>query len=364
MLLPGVVEAFRLQAEFCATFGSPLYAQLLAHAAEDIERGGPVAQVVDDWTGNPFPDALALRLMGGVHRLVLDGAAPQLARFYPSVGGDPEWPAVGAAFLRVVDAHAATLRAALDQPVQTNEVRRSAALLGGFLTVSAACQLPLRLLEIGSSAGLNLCWDGYRYEVTPPAAEGTAAALRPVWGDPGSPVTIHTEWTGPLDIFGTAARVDQRAGCDLAPVDVTDPTQVRRLESFVWPDQIERLAHLRAAVDLVRRRTPPALSRRSAAHWLGEQLAEPRAGVATIVFHSIMWWYLSEAERDRVTAIIRGAGERATAHAPVAWLRLELMDATESDLRLTRWPDGQELVLGRADSHGRYVHWASHPRPV
>jgi hypothetical protein len=294
--------------------------------------------------------------MGGVHRLVLEGAAPELARFYPSAGGTPAWPAVWTAFQRVVETHASTLRPALDRQVQTNEVRRSAALLGGFLTVSAVCQLPMRLLEIGSSAGLNLCWDRYRYEVAAPAARGTVATVRPVWGDPGSAVTIRTEWAGPLDIFDARATVAERAGCDLAPVDVTDPAQVRVLESFVWPDQVERLGQLRAAVDLARR-APPALARRRAAHWLAEQLAAPRPGVVTVVFHSIMWWYLSEEERDRVTAVIRHAGERDGARAPLAWLRLELMEATDADLRLTRWPDGDETLLGRADSHGRYVHW-------
>lgn len=356
MLAAGVLEAFRLQAEFCRTFGSPLYAKLLVRAAEDIERGGPVARLLDGWAGNPIPDALVLRLMGGVHRLVLDGAAPELARFYPSAGGTPAWPGVWAAFERIVEAHAPTLRPALERPVQTNEVRRSGALLGGFLSLAAAYALPLRLLEIGSSAGLNLCWDRYRYEVWHSVAEGRAAAARPVWGDPASPVTIRTEWTGPLDVFAARATVAERAGCDLAPIDITDAAQVRVLESFVWADQIERLAQLRAAVEFARR-TPPSLARRRAADWLAEQLAAPRDGVTTVVFHSIMWWYLSEEERDRVSAIIRRAGELGGGRAPLAWLRLEPMEATDADLRLTRWPDGVETLLGRADPHGRYVRW-------
>jgi hypothetical protein len=356
MLAAGTIEAFRLQSEFCAKFGSPLYAELLARAADDVERGGPVARVLDGWVGNPVPDAVVLRLLGAVHRLVLDGAAPELARSYPSAGGRPAWPATWEDFLRVVSAHEATLRLALDRHVQTNETRRSAALLGGFLSVAAAHAMALRVLEIGSSAGLNLWWDRFRYEVVPyDAADGPA---RHLWGDPGSAVTVRTGWDGPLDVFAGSASVIERAGCDLTPIDVHDRAQVRTLESFIWADQVERLAHLRAAVALARAQ-PPVVARRGAAEWLGEQLSAPRDGVATVVFHSIMWWYLSEAERDRVSALIAAAGARATATAPLAWLRLELMGSTEPDLRLTMWPGGAETLLAHADAHGRYVRWRS-----
>src|SRR5262245_12306919 len=219
MLADGVVEAFRLQGAFCGKFGSPLYAELLARAAEDVERGGPVARLLDGWTGNPVPDALVLRLLGAVHRLVLDGEAPELARYYPSAGGVPESPATWQAFLRLVETRADVLRPALDRHVQTNEVRRCMALLAGFLTVAATHPLPLRILEIGSSAGLNLCWDRYRYAVTSPA---DTRAAQHVWGDPASPVTIQSGWDGPRAIFATQAVVAARHGCDVAPLDVTD----------------------------------------------------------------------------------------------------------------------------------------------
>src|SRR6185369_14872014 len=113
MLAEGVVEAFRLQAQFSPRFDSPLYAELLSRAADDIERGGPLAHVLDGWEGKPVADALPLRLMGGVHRLVLDGAAAELAPFYPSVGGTPRWTDTWTAFLHVIERYGATLRVAI-----------------------------------------------------------------------------------------------------------------------------------------------------------------------------------------------------------------------------------------------------------
>ena len=64
-------------------------------------------------------------------------------------------------------------RGALDQPPQTNEVGRSAALLGGLLVLVDRFQLPVRLFEIGCSAGLNLRADHYRYRHPGGESSGT-----------------------------------------------------------------------------------------------------------------------------------------------------------------------------------------------
>ena len=63
-------------------------------------------------------------------------------------------------------AHAAQLRPRLQAGVtQTNDVLRSALLFPAFCLVAArAGGRPLGLVEIGTSGGLNLCWDQYRYE--------------------------------------------------------------------------------------------------------------------------------------------------------------------------------------------------------
>src|SRR5436309_2284077 len=74
------------------------------------------------------------------------GAAP---------GGGDAWPD----FRATVADRVETLRELIDLPVQTNEVGRCAALLGGFLEVARTTGLPLAILEVGSSGGLNLHWD-------------------------------------------------------------------------------------------------------------------------------------------------------------------------------------------------------------
>ena len=90
-------EAFRVQSAACAELGSPMYAELAARCATDIETGGPVAVVLAGHEDDPGPSALALRLLGSVHRLVLERRAGELAVFYPSVGGawdpGPGWRA-------------------------------------------------------------------------------------------------------------------------------------------------------------------------------------------------------------------------------------------------------------------------------
>src|SRR5690349_3797792 len=108
-------DAFRLQAEACRRLGSPMYAELLTRLAGDIDAGGPLADVLRDHEDDSGPSALALRLLGSVHRLVLERRAGALAAYYPSVGGT--WEPVGgtAAFRDLVEDRPDDVRAWLDR---------------------------------------------------------------------------------------------------------------------------------------------------------------------------------------------------------------------------------------------------------
>lgn len=338
-----IAARLRKQVGWCQELGSPLYAGLMRRAAEDVLRGGPCAAVLAGHHDDSPGSALALRFMGAVHRLVLQGQAPELAACYPSTGGDAAgdaWPA----FVAAVETHAGALRQLVNRPVQTNEVGRCAALAGGFLEIARRTRLPLSLFEIGAAAGLNLRWDCYRYQ------QGSAA-----WGPKDSPLLLAGMFEGALPPFSARVAVMQRRGCDRSPIDATSKDGRLTLRSYVWPDQIERLRLLDAALDIAAR-VPARVEQANAADWLVTALSSrPRAAV-TVVFHSIVWQYLPAADRQRITEALEGAGEAATADAPLAWLRMEAGEGV-AEVRLRLWPGGEDRLLATAGFHGRPVRW-------
>ena len=331
------------QADACAALGSPMYAHLLGKAADDVRGGGPTWRVTRGHEDDPPDSMLALRLMGATHRLVLDGGAPSLARYYPSVDGRASRRDIWTAFADVLEQHRDHLRSGLKRPVQTNEAGRSAALVGGFLTIARERGLPLRVLEVGASAGLNLRWDRYRYVSNDRS-----------WGDPRSTLRFAGIYQGspPLD---QRCEVIGRRGCDRHPVDPASRAGELTLTSYVWPDQAERLERLRHALRLARR-FPVTIDRASAGQWVERQLNRLRRGAATVLVHSIVWQYLSSRDRHRMQVAIHDAGRRARSDSAFAWLRME-PDRDTAVVTLTLWPGGEERRLARAGFHGTPVVW-------
>ena len=126
----------------------------------------------------------------------------------------------------------------------------------------------------------------------------------------------------------------------------------------MWPDQTERFRCWRPR-STWRADFPVTIDRADIPGWLAEQLDEPVPDRATVVFHSIVWQYLTDDERaDGRGGTFARRRQRATADAPLAWLRLEpAPDLTHAELRLTTWPGGEERLLARATYHVGPVQW-------
>ncbi len=358
--------------------GSPFTARLCTLLGERLTDASAVGRGVLGWPGDPGADGLALRLVGGLHALVLMGEAPELAEVYPGGGravdagsdagsnagpdarpdvgpgwgpdrGDAAalWPAVEEALTQ----QERFLLAFIESPPQTNEVARSGVLFGGFQTVAAETGLPLNILELGASAGLNLLWDHYRYGL---------GELE--WGPEDAPLRLDPEWSGPLPPLG-ALTVSGRAGCDQRPIDPLDEEARLRLRAYVWADQFDRRQRLEAALDHFAK-SGLEIDQADAADWAEVRLVRLLPGATTVLFHSIFWHYLEPDIEERIRSAIDEAAAQATLDAPFAWLRMEVHESRQfAGLYLNLWPGalngpaGETRLLAEADFHGAWVRW-------
>ena len=345
-----ILDHFTEQARWCEDLGSPFTAALLRKFAEDFKANGPVADICADWTGNPRKDALGLRLAGALHHAVLTNAAPALAATYPGHLAEWKMEAVWAEAQPWLAAHIPDIRTFIKSPPQTNETRRSIALLPGFLELAATYRMPMHLLELGASAGLNQNWDRFTYD------GGT-------WQRPGaSDVTISTIWNGPEPAHLDAAPfIASRAACDLNPIDLTNEAAFLRLKSYTWPDQAGRLARLDAAAELARH-MGVRVEQADAVDWLAQKLTKRPSEGLTVIYHSVFLVYPSKEDVARMKRLIEEAGAAATETASLAWLCFEPESLFGGDrasprmqTRLQVWPGDEPRILNESDGHVTYV---------
>ena len=336
-------DAFRIQQQYCEANAAPVYARMCAALVDGLTRRSVIGARVLDWAGEPTRDALPLRLFGGLHALVQAGRDAGLAAVYSGAVTDAR--AILATIERVLAVHEAALLPWLDGPPQTNEPGRSAALLLGLLEIARACGPRVEVLEIGSSAGLNLLIGRYRFD------------LGGAWfGPTDSLVTITPRWSGPPPDPVPLEIVSVR-GCDTAPIDATDPAVAARLAAYVWPETPERLARVRAAVEMVRAHGV-ALERADAADWIEARLAEPQAeGVTRVLMHSVVWQYLPEPVAERVRVAMAAAGARATVERPLGWVAMEPdRSVGHQVVRARWWPGGAEwTTVATSHAHGAWL---------
>jgi hypothetical protein len=341
-------EAFRLQAEWCDKLGSPFTALICRTLADRLDDTSGFGHRVLTWPLETLRgDLVALRCCGALHYHVRAEPRSKLAKIYPPnpmPDADTLWDAVATTIRHRDDA----LTHFLDTPPQTNEVSRAGVLLGGLLAVAARWGLPLSLIEIGASAGLNLNFDHFAYDL----GDGRT------WGDRQSAVRIKTDWRGEAPPIDAPLQIAARIGNDQYPLSAARADDRRRLIAYVWPDQTDRLKRLEAALDIAANH-PVEIVKEDAAKFVAACLArKARDGVARVVFHTIVLQYASTQTRAAIKQTLAAAGARATGSAPLARFSIEHEKPDQpATVRLTLWPGGEERIIGQCDSHGTWVKW-------
>jgi hypothetical protein len=229
----------------------------------------------------------------------------------------------------------------LDRSTQTNEAGRLATLV----PVLGGLHGPLALVEAGASAGLCLYPDLYDYAWPP---------LGGLVGSGGPTLTCVVE--GDVPIPERHPEVAWRGGVDLHPLDVTDPAAMAWLEMLVWPEQDDRRARLRAAIDIART-DPPRIHTGDLLEEVPALVAEAGRHGTPVVFHSAVIAYVDERDRPRFGEMMRDLVAEGRCH----WVSNEApgvvpgIDGPRLPARLVLALDGRPV--GSAQGHGHALSW-------
>ncbi|WP_242415933.1 DUF2332 domain-containing protein [Sphingomonas panni] len=323
------------QAQVVRALGSEFVAAILSAGERHLHRAPRTARLIDDWPGDPAADAVAMRFNGALHALARRGDCAALTDLYAARAGDFD-RVIGGAMAAFDDFIADWMR----EPPQTNEVARSAAIMAALMTLRAEVDLPVELLELGASAGLNLNLGRYAFDL---------GGVRV--GDAASPVRIAPDWRGPPPL-ARPVEVAAARGVDLRPLQVGDPAARERLMAYVWADQPDRAARLHHALAIARAH-PPLVEQGDIVDWLPRELSRPAgAQVCRVVVHAMSLQYCGAATHATVAAAL------AAAETPIARIGFEWTEARDAvHLTLTTYPGGRARHLATCHAYGHWIEW-------
>ena len=345
MEMASVMRSLEWQATHAEENNAPNTARVIRGFIPLLDSELMIGEKMKNWPGLSLEDAMPLRLAGGFHNLCLTGADARLVQVY--AGHVTAQDDIDRIVVAVARDHDDRLLEWFDGPPQTNEAGRSAGVMGGLLWLSGRIGPRFELIEIGSSAGINTMMNRFAFDLA-----GVKA------GPQDSPMHIQPEWRGepppdnPVEITGVQ-------GCDVAPVDLTDRDEALRLKSYVWPEVTARMVRFDAAIALAAEQAPQ-VEHCEAGGFVERQLAERReAGVARVLFHTVVWQYLPPETQAQIEAAMEQAGAAATAEHPLGWVRVETNRQTfRHEICARFWPGGEDwTLLGDAHAHGAWVNW-------
>ncbi|MDE0002046.1 MAG: DUF2332 domain-containing protein [Rhodospirillaceae bacterium] len=321
---------------------SPMYSELASGVYSDDEL---LAIAGHAMPGQPAPNML----FAAVQYLLLSGVDHPLAAHYPIMAGGESRPAP--AFSRFRDFclqhRESVVELVRTRRTQTNVVRRCTCLLPAFSLACRDTSLPLALIDLGASAGLNLNFDRYAYSYRRDGLE----VLR--WGPARAKIRLEAELRGAADLppLPAAISVASRDAIDLDPVDLDDPDQLLWLRALIWPEHVERHQQLIDAAGEMDQGNI-RMHGGDAAVILPSLLESVPFEHAPVVYSTIAFYQFPRESRRRISRTLAAAsGAR-----PVWQIALEGLNPK---LSITRYRDGtgETEILADVSAHGWWIDW-------
>ncbi|KAB2334459.1 DUF2332 domain-containing protein [Cytobacillus depressus] len=291
--------------------------------------------------GQPVPNLL----FGAVHYLLLKGKEHKLKEYYPSVVSNPKH--VEGAFNSFKDFcfqyQNEIISILQSKLVQTNEVRRCAYLYPVFSLIYEKTKKPLALIEIGTSAGLQLLWDKYSYSY------GTDE----IFGNKSSALNITSEIIGENMPFlaSTPPPVSKRMGLDLNTIDLNDEEETLWMKSLIWPEHKERLQMFEQAASYIKK-IPVQLVEGDGIGLLRDCVNMMPSDSTVCIFHTHVANQMPLEAKKILLNMIQSIGkERDVFHI--------YNNIHDRYLHLDYYVDGVESkeTIAETDGHGRWFRW-------
>ncbi|GEN52530.1 DUF2332 domain-containing protein [Halobacillus faecis] len=315
---------------------SDLYKQLSLQIAEDAY----VLQLcMKSGEGQPVPNLL----FASVHDLLLRGADHELASFYQSVTDKLDTERNPFPFFKsfCMEQEEAIVQRLKTKRVQTNEVRRCAYLYPVFCSIHKQTEKPLSLIEIGTSAGLQLLWDQYSYSYGDDQ----------FYGNPNAYVHLKSKvrkGSPPLHVLERTPSVGKRVGIDLHVSDLTQEEDVHWLKALIWPEHDERRENFEAAVQQVRT-TPPTLVEGDGVAMLPEVADEMPEDSTLCIFHTHVANQMPESVKEELFDKVSHIGQKRDVFHIYNNMndRMLHVDASVTGRFMAK-------TIGETDGHGRW----------
>ncbi|MFP7478414.1 DUF2332 domain-containing protein [Terribacillus saccharophilus] len=317
---------------------SPLYAALARGVSSDTEL---LKLCQCTRSGQPIPNLF----FASVHFLLLKGKKHPLKEYYPSIVNHPKslkdaYPEFKKFCLFHKDEISKLLKVRL---VQTNEVRRCAYLYPVFSEIYKKSNKPLALIEIGTSAGLQLLWDHYAYSYGNDEWYGSIDSTLKMMVDVKGDKFPEMEKQSP--------KVGLRIGFDLHIVNLHEEEERLWLRSFIWPDHEERVTMFNQAANYVLQ-NELTLIEGNGVELLNRYIEDIPLDQTICIYHTHVANQMSIEEKKKLLTKVESIGEtRDVYHI--------YNNIQDKNLHLDYYKDGKGhfATVAETDNHGRHFTW-------
>ncbi len=292
--------------------------------------------------GQPVPNLL----FGAVHYLLLQGTDHELKEFYPSVVNevkreDNPFPL----FKDFCMVHTEKIKYLLkNKLVQTNEVRRCAYLYPVFCFIYQQTHKPLTLIEIGTSAGLQLLWDHYSYSYNSDQTYGNDDSFVRLTSTVRKGNISHR-------LLSVTPPVNDRLGIDLHISDLTNEDDYVWLKALIWPEHKDRLENFESAVKQLRLH-PPNLIEGDGVALLSKVVKDVPDDTTICIFHTHVANQMpSEVKSELIKKVNEIGSDRDVFHI--------YNNIDDRKLHVDSIINGkiEKRTVGETDGHARWFDW-------